>query len=314
MNSRPSPFSDLFLLLLWTMGTFLCIVVPFLNELLLRVIFALPTILFIPGYVLVVALFPAGKDLDRLERVALSFGLSIAVVPLMGLALNYTPWGIRLEPILFSLILFITVMIMAAAYRRIHLAPEERFTVSFGSLVKAGMKAILPEGESGIDRILSVILALSILMAIGATVYVVVVPKEGEHFTEFYILGETGKAANYPRDIQLGKEYFIIIGIGNHEYRNVTYTVECHAMNITFDPMTNTSIENRMELLDAWNITIADNTTYEKRWNFSLSRNGFNRLDFLLFQETIPDATIWGLDRINASYRDLHLWIDILPS
>jgi uncharacterized membrane protein len=314
MNSRPSPFSDLFLILLWTAGTFLCIGLPFLNESFLRVIFALPTILFIPGYVLIAALFPANKDLDGLERVALSFGLSIAVVPLIGLALNYTPWGIRLEPILFSLILFITVMIMAAAYRRIHLPPEERYTVPLGSLAKAGRKALLPEGESGIDRILSVILAFSILMAIGATVYMVVVPKEGEHFTEFYILGERGKAADYPRNIELGKEYSMIIGIGNHEYRNVTYTVECHAVNLTFDPLTNTSMENGMELLDAWSITVADNTTYEKRWNFSLSKNGFNRLDFLLFNETIPDATITGMDRINASYRDLHLWIDIVPS
>jgi len=37
------------------------------------------------------ALFPGKDDLDGIERIALSFGLSIAVVPLMGLALNYTP-------------------------------------------------------------------------------------------------------------------------------------------------------------------------------------------------------------------------------
>jgi uncharacterized membrane protein len=215
---------------------------------------------------------------------------------------------------LFSLILFITAMIMAAAYRRIHLIPEERFTVSFKFLFETGRKAFIPDGGSGIDRGLSIILILSIIITIGATVYVVVVPKEGEHFTEFYILGETGRAADYPREIELGKEYSIILGIGNHEYRNVTYTIECHAVNLTFDPVINNSIENGMKLLDEWSVTIADNTTYEKGWNFSLSQRGFNRLDFLLFNETIPDATILGMDRINASYRDLHLWIDVLPS
>ncbi|MHB8987039.1 MAG: DUF1616 domain-containing protein [Eubacteriales bacterium] len=47
---------------------------------------------------------------DGIERVALSFGLSIAVVPLVGLILNYTPWGIRLAPILASLLVFVGAM------------------------------------------------------------------------------------------------------------------------------------------------------------------------------------------------------------
>ncbi len=75
-----------------------------------RVILGLPFILFIPGYILIFALFPARKtdrSIDIIERIALSFGLSIAVVPLIGLGLNYTPWGIRLEPILLSIFIFI---------------------------------------------------------------------------------------------------------------------------------------------------------------------------------------------------------------
>jgi len=32
-----------------------------------------------------------------------SVGLSLAVVPLIGLILNYLPWGIRLGPIVVSL-------------------------------------------------------------------------------------------------------------------------------------------------------------------------------------------------------------------
>jgi len=33
------------------------------------------------------------EGIDGIERVALSFGLSIAIVPLIGLVLNFTPWG-----------------------------------------------------------------------------------------------------------------------------------------------------------------------------------------------------------------------------
>jgi uncharacterized membrane protein len=56
--------------------------------------------LFLPGYALIATLFPRKGDLDGIERIALSFGLSIAITPLLGLGLNYTPFGIRLTPIL----------------------------------------------------------------------------------------------------------------------------------------------------------------------------------------------------------------------
>jgi hypothetical protein len=73
-------------------------------------------VLFIPGYVTVEALFPKGRELDSIERFALSVGLSLALVPLVGLLLNYTPWGIRLTPIVISLtILTVGLAVIALA-------------------------------------------------------------------------------------------------------------------------------------------------------------------------------------------------------
>src|SRR6266705_710857 len=67
---------------------------------------AILLILFVPGYVLVAALFPNAKEIDWIERVALSLGLSIAVVPLLALLLNFTPWGISLAPVVTTVTLF----------------------------------------------------------------------------------------------------------------------------------------------------------------------------------------------------------------
>jgi uncharacterized membrane protein len=75
-------------------------------------------VLFLPGFMLISALYPRSEDLDELERVALSIGLSLAIVPLIGLALNYTPWGIRLEPVMVSLALFSEVMAVVCVVRR----------------------------------------------------------------------------------------------------------------------------------------------------------------------------------------------------
>jgi len=74
-------------------------------------------VLFLPGYVIVEALYPRERDLKPLERVALSIGLSLAVVPLVGLVLNYTPWGIRLWPVVISLAT-LTIGVAVVAVKR----------------------------------------------------------------------------------------------------------------------------------------------------------------------------------------------------
>jgi len=93
-------------------------------------------ILWLPGYAFIKALFPqtlpfaralvhslgtTEKNLDTIERVALSLGMSIALVPIIGLLLNYTPWGIRLTPIVLSL-LALTIVFATAAVIREHQA------------------------------------------------------------------------------------------------------------------------------------------------------------------------------------------------
>jgi len=79
-------------------------------------------VIFLPGYAFVEALFvnPISKkrELDEIERFALSIGMSLALVPLVGLLLNYTPWGIRLEPIIISLSMLTLICIIVAAYRK----------------------------------------------------------------------------------------------------------------------------------------------------------------------------------------------------
>jgi len=75
-------------------------------------------VLYLPGSMLIEALYPRGEDLEPLERLALSIGLSLAVVPLIGLVLNYTPWGIRLTPVTISLAVFTEAMAILALTRK----------------------------------------------------------------------------------------------------------------------------------------------------------------------------------------------------
>lgn len=59
-----------------------------------RPLAALPLALGLPAYALAAALFPPGR-LGGAERLTLGLGAGLAVTALGGLALNWTPWGLR---------------------------------------------------------------------------------------------------------------------------------------------------------------------------------------------------------------------------
>ncbi len=78
---------------------------PFIGGILLyvRYLFGSLFVLFLPGYSFIKALFPV-REIDNVERAALSIGMSLAVVAINALILNYTPWGISTTPLTLSLL------------------------------------------------------------------------------------------------------------------------------------------------------------------------------------------------------------------
>ena len=69
-------------------------------------------------------------------------------------------------------------------------------------------------------------MVIAVLGALGALGYMIATPKVGEQFTEFYILGMEGNAADYPGELAVGEEESVIVGIINNEYKTVSYRVD----------------------------------------------------------------------------------------
>nr|WP_321498030.1 DUF1616 domain-containing protein [uncultured Methanolobus sp.] len=282
--------TDIKLVIALVLLTDIFVLTPFLSDSPIRTVLGLPMVLFLPGYALIAALFPGKDDLDGIERVALSFGLSIAVVPLIGLGLNYTPWGIRLVPILVFLTNFTILMSIVAVYRREALG-SEAFSVPFREMYRSVVAEISEKPESRLDRILTIILVISILASVMTLVYVVVTPKQGEKFTEFYILGPQRMADNYKTQLELGESVDVIIGIVNHEYSVVNYSIVIQLNNETID--TPSSLNH---------IALAHNVTWEKPVSFVPGVTGEDmKLQYLLYRD----------DNMTEPYRDLHLWINV---
>jgi uncharacterized membrane protein len=85
-------------------------------------------ILWLPGYVFLRILYP--KIESTAQRIAFSIGLSLVLVPLIGLLLNYTDWGIRRIPLTISLLAFVLIMATAAFVRDLAAETTHRKDVS----------------------------------------------------------------------------------------------------------------------------------------------------------------------------------------
>ena len=263
----------------------LFIVVTFLPNNVLRIILGLPVVLFFPGYTILAALFPRRENLGDIERFALSFGVSLAVVPLIGLVLNYTPWGIRLYPILIALFIFIFSMSIIGWHRNRRLPLEE--SVSLHLNWKLPPLSHLWSGQSKREKIVNLVLAAMIIGAIGSLVYAIRQPRNGEKFTEFYVLNDKGKASNYPSTIFLGQSAQVILGVINHENGATAYKIEIRlgGKNIQEIGPFNLDAEEKREQ----KVTITPAQTGDKQ-----------ELEFLLYKEGDTDV-----------YASVHLWIDV---
>ncbi|MBM4429938.1 MAG: DUF1616 domain-containing protein [Chloroflexi bacterium] len=248
----------------------------------LRLLLGLLYVLYVPGYTLQAALFPRADDLDGPERLALSFGLSVAVVPPMALLLDALPWGIRLWPIVVCEALFMLACAALALFRRQRLPPEERFVLT----VEFDPRAWWAELDRTQRRLFALLGLALCLFAIGA-IAIIVTPKPGERLTEFYILGPEGLAENYPREATVGQPITVTMGIANREGVSAQYRVEAWSEG---------------DLLQrAGPFDLPNGET--KEWPFALvlHKTGKDvKIEFLLYR-----------DSGHEPYRSLRLWIEV---
>lgn len=271
--------------LAWTLILLVFLTTPSLSDTSIRMVLTIPMLLFIPGYMLAAVIYPKIDDLDTVERIALSFGFSIADAPLIGLFFYFTS-GIELTSILIALCLYTEALILVAAYRLGRLSERERFSGPFHRIYKF-LDNEFSTIRSRKDIFSTGILIFFIALATGMMYFVITTPGIGERFTEFYILGPGGKADNYTIDLKYNSPARILAGVINHEYASVNYTVQV-------------ALEKDV-LTDTW-FSLNHNETWERNINFVPDKTGKDmKLEFWLYKE----------DNFTAPYRELYLWVNI---
>jgi uncharacterized membrane protein len=280
MSNPRNPMVDKDLLLINALSAILALAIFFIPDSPLRIVLGIPFIIFPSGYLVICTLFPKKKDLDAVERMAFSLGLSIVLVPLIGLVLNFTPFGIRLYPILISVSLFILLMSIITAYRRRALSIDERFVLPIPTNLPRWSELRKP------NKLMSIGVIGLIVIAGGLTAYFISTPKV-ERFTEFYLLGSEGKTEGYPTQLILGENGTVVIGVVNHEYEETTYNIVIRLDNESIATITD--------------IKLGSEEKWERNFTFTPQNTGDKmKLDFSLYRT--------GMDE---PYQNVYLWIAV---
>jgi uncharacterized membrane protein len=176
---------------------------PLLPVAALSLLFALPLAFFLPGYALAAATF-ARRPIERPQLLLLSLGLSLCVLALGALLLNYMPGGIG--PVSWSVLLVLVVLIScrAAALRRPNTRAGSRATTKL-NLRLSGAAAGLLTG------------ALLCTTAALVLTFTTTSAKHAEGFTALWLLPPT------PQDAPQGGAR---IGVNSEEQKPASYRLQ----------------------------------------------------------------------------------------
>jgi len=300
--------------------TTLVVSLPVVRETHLRVVVSIPFLLFVPGYALVAALYPeasrdgkegetfSGHPLTGLERAVLSLGSSVALVPLVGFTLNFTPWGIVLIPMLVGISLFTIICVAVAVKRRLALKPDRRFGVSPSAWYRSLTNGFLTT-ESRTDTMLNVALAVVLLFVMTSVGYALVDQQMGEQYTELYLLTRspdgTLVADNYPTELVASGGQPLTVGVRNHEHEPSNYTIVTELQRVESENGSTTVLEE--ERLDSYSITLAANETDRQERTMTPTLVGDRlRMVFLLYRGEAPADP-----RVDNAYRWVHLNVNV---
>lgn len=246
---------------------------------LIRLFLGAALVLFFPGYALLSAIWPRKKQLTIIERSVLSFGLSMAIVPLLLYPLSFTPWGIQLYSVSLTILCFIITMLVAAFYRQKKIPPRERATLSMSFLRPKWNEIPSLDRFFLFSSIIVAIFTIALLSGFYGS-------SQGSTTTEFYVLGPDDQAKGYQTVIE-GGTLDLVIGVRNHEQEQLVYSV-----HIDVDG------QNAMIVGP---LLVGPGKTWEQRLRIPiLARSGRRMVELRLMREGMKHT-----------YRGLYFWMDV---
>lgn len=293
-----------------------------------RTLVGAPLLFFLPGYVTVAAAFPgrqpasteasgalaratstvATRGFTWVERAALSFGASVALLPLLALAESLALGSFSAPATVATLAGFVTVGAVVAGVRRLRLPADERYRGPVAAWA-ADLHAAIFDADSTVDALVTAALAVAVLLAVSTMAYAMAAPQEGEGFSTLgvYTENESGDlvADGYPTELAVGEPADLVAAVENHERRDVDYTLVVELQRVRTDGDSATVVEDAV--LDRETRTVAAGETWTWRHQVAPTFAGEQlRVTYYLYRGDAPDDP-----SAETAYRRAFVWVNV---
>ncbi|UWG47978.1 Membrane associated protein with extracellular Ig-like domain, a component of a putative secretion system [Halanaeroarchaeum sp. HSR-CO] len=268
----------------------------------------LPLLVFLPGYALMAAIFPAapsqevvGERFDGgrtswVGRLAMAIAASPVIVAAVGYLLSLTV-GIGRVPAVVGIGTVTVLGVLVAGVRRNRLAPNGRAAPLDGALPVVENLF----GTSGLQKVTTAVALIAFVVAVA---YVGVTPADGDAYSEVALLSEneTGDlvATGYTSTYVAGQEEPHHIAVWNHEGNETTYGVVTVVQSVD----SNGSV-TAQQRLDETTVTVEDGKRAVVERSIAPTMTGSElRLHTAVYKGGLPDEP-----RPAEAPYSVHRWI-----
>lgn len=281
-----------------------------------RFVVALPLLVFLPGYACLAVLFPGtaessdsrwtglNRGLDTVERTGLSFGVSLAIVPLVLIGVGALQ-PLTLDVVLGALAALTLLLAQGALLRRLRLPPDERYGVEPVSRLRTTYdRAFADRGVVG--QAAAILLVVGLVVGVGTVTVAVANPPDANTFTEFYVGTETEDGdvvtSGYPDTIGVDESATLAFGVENHEQSSQQYVVVVQLQQVDDGEVV------ARDRLGTFEETVPAGGTWQRTNEVSPDRTGDDlRVTYLLYRGEPPAEPT-----AENAYRHLHVWIEVV--
>lgn len=275
---------------------------------LLQTVVSLPLLLFIPGYFVLAVLFPRtarpgsrAKRLDRFERVALSYGVSLGVVPLLALGLTLLSLDLTAGTVSLAVLCVVLGCVPLVVLRRAAVPDDQRYEgLGVTAFLTAGRTA---DGGTRSALAVNALLVLCVGIGVVATVGVIAAPPQDASYTELAVLTENGDgelvAGNYSAAVTEGRP--LVLSVRNSGDATQQYSVVVQVQRLGDDG----EVRERRQVRRL-SQSVAPGESWRAPHEISPTLSGDRvRVAYLLYRGSPPETPT----RANAAH-SVHVWLD----
>lgn len=262
-------------------------------------------VLLVPGYAFTTAVFPGEESwgLDGIERLALSFALSLAGVPMLLIAVAPTQ-GLTADLVVNVVTVVVVVFTCIGGVRRFALPPTERFELNARSLPLHPGETLYERAT--VDALLSVVLVASVVLSLAGFGYAVVAPQDQTDSTNVSLLTRNDLSTNYTQDQYpshptVGEPFTLRLAVQNNERRTVEY-----AVLVTLDRVTSDGTVIQQKRINRFQPEVQAGGEWNRTHAVTPPSANKYRLTYLVYLDEVPDNP-----NRRSAYRSVYLWLDV---